>query len=161
MQSVGQIDFDELDAALRSAPAPSTGLFRKVLQGCTRLESLRQLGRVKTLDELAEAGAWTDASLRLLELELPNWTVRRIVRDGDEWLCTLSRQPSLPIAFDDPVEAVHALLPLAILRALVDARRSLCTQAQVASRIPRIRPALGNHVVLRQFCLKASSSRHR
>lgn len=32
MQSVRQIDFDELDAALRSAPALSARLFRKVLQ---------------------------------------------------------------------------------------------------------------------------------
>jgi hypothetical protein len=69
MQSVRQIDFDELDAALRSAPALSARLFRKVLQGCTRLETLRQLGRVAALEKLAEAGAWTDATLRLLELE--------------------------------------------------------------------------------------------
>ena len=38
MQSVRQIDFDELDAALRSAPTLSARLFRKVLRGCARLE---------------------------------------------------------------------------------------------------------------------------
>jgi hypothetical protein len=84
MQSLEQIDFEELDAALQSAPALSTRLFRKVLQGCTRLESLRQLRRVATLEELADAGAWTDATLRLLELELPNWVVRRLIREGDD-----------------------------------------------------------------------------
>ena len=57
MQSVRQIDFDELDAALRSAPALSARLFRKVLQGCARLEFLRQLERVAALEKLAEAGA--------------------------------------------------------------------------------------------------------
>jgi hypothetical protein len=161
MQSLGQIDFEELDAALQLAPALSGRLFRKVLQGCTRLESLRQLGRVAALDELVEAGAWTDATLRLLELELPNWVVRRLIREGDDWLCTLSRQPNLPIALDDPVEGVYATLPLAILRALVDARRRLGTEVRPALWIPQIRAALGNHDVLRQFCLKASSSRHR
>ena len=161
MQSLRQIDFDELDAALRSAPALSARLFRKVLQGCTRLESLRQLERVAALDELAEAGAWTDATLRLLELELPNWIVRRLIREGDDWLCTLSRQPNLPIALDDTVEGVHATLPLAILRALVDARRRLSTEVRPPLRIPQIRARVGNHDVLRQFCLKASSPRHR
>jgi hypothetical protein len=33
MQSVRQIDFDELDAALQSTPALSMCLFRKVVQG--------------------------------------------------------------------------------------------------------------------------------
>jgi hypothetical protein len=151
MQSPGQIDFEELDAALQSAPALSTRLFRKVLQGCTRLESLRQLGRVAALDELAKAEAWTDATLRLLELELPNWVVRRLIREGDDWLCTLSRQPNLPIALDDPVEGVHATLPLAILRALVDARRRLSTEVRPASWIPQIRPASGIPVCCDNF----------
>jgi hypothetical protein len=143
MQSVGEIDFDELDAALQSTPALSMCLFRKVVQGCTRLEYLRQSARATALDELAEAGAWTDATFRLLDLELPNWSIRRLAREGDEWLCTLSRQPSLPIALDDPVEAVHTVLPLAILRALVDVRRRLSVQVRVASPVPQIRPAPG------------------
>ena len=143
MQSVRQIDFDELDAALRSAPALSARLFRKVLQGCTRLESLRQLARVAALDDLAEVGAWTDATLRLLELELPNWIVRRLIRESDDWLCTLSRQPNLPIALDDTVEGIHAALPLAILRAFVDARRRLSTEIRPPLRIPQIRLASG------------------
>ena len=94
MQSLGQINFEELDAALQSAPALSSGLFRKVLQGCTRLESLRQVGRVAALEELAKAGAWTDATLRLLELELPNWVVWRLIREGDDWLCTPTKRQS-------------------------------------------------------------------
>jgi hypothetical protein len=143
MQTVGQIDFDELDATLCSAPALSADLFREVLQGCTRFESLRQLGKAAVLDELAEAGAWTDAALHLLELELPAWTIRRLVREGDDWLCTLSRRPNLPIALDDPVEGVHAALPLAILRALVDARRRLSAEARPVLPIPEIRPVSG------------------
>jgi hypothetical protein len=151
MQSVRQVDFDELDAVLQSASALSTSLFRKVLEGCIRFESLRQAGKARLLDELAEAGAWTDAALRLLDLELPNWSIRRLVREGDDWLCTLSRQPNLPIALDDPVEAVHAVLPLAILRALIDVRRRLSMQVRIASPVPRIRPAPGIAVCCDNF----------
>lgn len=151
MQSLRQIDFDELDAALQSAPALSACLFRKVAQGCTRLESLRQSGRATALDELAEAGAWTDAALHLLALELPHWTIRRLFHEGDDWLCTLSRQPNLPITLDDPVEAVHAALPLAILRAFVGARRRFGTEVRQALRIPQIRPALGIPVCCDNF----------
>jgi hypothetical protein len=151
MQSVRQIDFGELDAALQSAPALSTCLFRKVVQGCTRLKSLRQSGRAMALDELSEAGAWTDAALRLLELELPHWTIRRLFHEGDDWLCTLSRRPNLPIALDDPVEAVHAALPLAILRAFVGACRRHDTEVRPALRIPQIRPALGIPVCCDNF----------
>src|SRR5689334_18349387 len=34
--------------------------------------------------------AWTEAGLALIEVGLPQWTLRRIVRDDGEWLCTLS-----------------------------------------------------------------------
>jgi hypothetical protein len=151
MQTVGQIDFNELDVALRSAPALSASLFRKVLQGCTRFESLRQLGKAAVLDELAEAGAWIDATVRLVELELPAWTIRRLVREGDDWLCSLSRRPCMPIALDDPVEGVHTALPLAILRALVDARRRLSAEARPVLPIPEIRPASGIPVCCDNF----------
>jgi hypothetical protein len=151
MQSVGQTDFDELDVALRSASALSARLFRKVLQRCTRFESLRQLGKATVVDELAEVDAWIDATVQLVELELPAWTIRRLVREGDDWLCTLSRRPHLPIALDDSVEGVHTALPLAILRALVDARRRLSAEARPALPIPEIRPASGIPVCCDNF----------
>ena len=153
MQSVRQIDFDELDAALQSAPALSTCLFRKVVQRCTRLESLRQSGRAMALDELAAVGAWTDAALHLLELELPHWTIRRLFHEGDDWLCTLSRQPNLPITLDDPVEAVHVALPLAILRAFVGARRRFWHGSAAGFADPSDSPGTRNPGVLRQLCL--------
>ena len=143
MQSGGEIDFDELDAALQSARALSTCLFRKVMWGFERLDAFRQSGRTIALDELAEAGAWTDATLNLLALELPQWTIRRLFHEDENWLCTLSRQPNLPIALDDPVEAVHAALPLAILRALIEARRRLSMEAGPAVRIPEVRQTSG------------------
>jgi hypothetical protein len=148
---VMQIDCDELDATLQSARALSPSLFRKVMRGGERLEPFGQSGRATALDEFAEAGAWTDATLHLLALELPQWTIRRLVREGDDWLCALSRQPHLPITLDDPVEATHATLPLAMLRALVEARRRLTIEIKQAVRIPQIRQASGIMVCCDNF----------
>ena len=37
-------------------------------------------------------GAWTDAALALIDLELPQWQFRRIAYDEGEWSCALSRE---------------------------------------------------------------------
>jgi hypothetical protein len=58
MRTVGQIDLNESDVALRSAPALSASPLHKALQ------ALRQLGRAVLLNELAEAGAWIDATVQ-------------------------------------------------------------------------------------------------
>ncbi len=76
------------------------------------------------IERLIESGAWTDAALALLELELPHWQLRRLAYDEGEWHCALSRQRGLPEWLDDQsIESHHVGLPLAILSAFVDARR--------------------------------------
>jgi hypothetical protein len=115
---------DALDDELRNARELQRGLFGKVIAAvCTRLQLLRKLGRAGQLDRLADAGAWTDAALALIALELPAWKVRRLACENGEWLCSLSRQPHTPIMLDDTAEAGHEALPLAILRAFIEARR--------------------------------------
>lgn len=74
------------------------------------------------LEQCIDAGAWTDAALVLLELELPLWHIRRIAYDGGEWYCALSRQRELPDWLDQSLEARHRDLALAILSAFVEAR---------------------------------------
>ena len=69
------------------------------------------------------SGAWTDAALALINLELPHWQVRRIAYDEGEWHCALSRQRELPEWLAQSIEARHADLALAILSAFVDAQR--------------------------------------
>jgi len=64
-----------------------------------------------------------DAALALIELELPQWQVRRIAYDEGEWYCALSRQRELPEWLDQSIETQHADLPLAILSAFVEAQR--------------------------------------
>jgi hypothetical protein len=123
------------------APAVTALLFRKVIESgaCTRLPSLRQMRKTIALDRAIEAGAWTDA-ITLIGFELPNWSVRRLFCEDGEWLCSLSRQPNLPIFLDEPAEASHAVLALAVLRAFIVAHcRSAATQRVTAS-VPQVLP---------------------
>jgi hypothetical protein len=99
-----------------------------IAMGCARFRTLGTVAEVK-LDWLIDAGAWTDAALALVELELPQWHLRQLVCDEGEWLCTLSKQPALPLEFDEVAEGRHQLLPVAILLALLQARRASGTAA--------------------------------
>jgi hypothetical protein len=115
---------DRLDRQLESAHAVTVALFREVMEiASERLSILRRAGKTAHIERSLAAGACTEAALALLELEMPNWTIRRLVNEGGEWLCSLSRRPWVPTEFDDMVEARHAVLPLAVLRALLGARR--------------------------------------
>ncbi|HTV31311.1 MAG TPA: hypothetical protein VMF32_26495 [Xanthobacteraceae bacterium] len=116
---------DDLDDDLRSARQLKKGLFYKMIAtACTRVAMLRKVGRASQLDRLSDAGAWTDAALALVTLEMPSWKVRRLVYENGDWLCSLSRRLNGPILLDDAAEANHEALPLAILRAFIEARRS-------------------------------------
>ena len=76
-----------------------------------------------SLDRLIQSQAWTDAALALIDLELPQWQIRRLAYDDGEWYCSLSRQRELPDWLDQSIETRHADLALAILSAFVEARR--------------------------------------
>ena len=77
----------------------------------------------RRIEQFIQSGAWTDAALPLLALELPQWRVRRIIYDAAEWHCALSRRREIPDWLDQPIEACHADLSLAILSALVGVQR--------------------------------------
>jgi hypothetical protein len=142
MQGAAQIgDLERLDDALRVAPAPSCDLFRRTIQACARPSSPRQSGKISRIDRLIEAGAWTEATLGAIELELLDWTVRRIGREQGEWLCSLSRQPNVPLVLDETADASHEILALAILRAFVEARRRDAVAPQAVSSVPQLQPA--------------------
>jgi hypothetical protein len=115
---------DMLAERLRDADAVSAELLSDVIrEACRRLPSVRRTKSFDRLEQLIQSGAWTDAVLTLLALELPQWQVRRIVYDTGEWHCSLSRLRELPDWFDQPVEACHTDLSLAILSAIVDVQR--------------------------------------
>ncbi len=132
------VTMDRLDEELRQARELRRALFGKIIAGaCIRFPLLNKLGRAGQVDRLAGAGAWTDAALALVALELPGWKMRRLVYEEGEWLCSLSRQPNVPISLDDTADAAHEALPLAIMLAFVEARRRTSVSFQFVPAIPQ------------------------
>jgi hypothetical protein len=78
---------------------------------------------VRRLEQLVAARAWTDAALMLIDVAVPAWKLRRIACDAGAWHCSLSRHLRLPDWLDQTADGRHDALPLAILCALVEARR--------------------------------------
>ena len=145
-----EVLFDRLDDALQRAHAPERDLFAKIVNGaCTRLPLVP--GKAEQIDRLIASGAWTDAALALVALELPAWTVRRLAYDGGEWVCSLSRQPNLPETLDETADARHVLMPLAILRALVQAHRMADIAQRTTPHVPQIAIGAGTAICCENF----------
>jgi hypothetical protein len=137
MKSYGERRLDELQAELGRAQAGSAWLMSKVADACGRtVPGVSARGRI---DRLIAVEAWTEAALALAELESPRWKLRRLIWDDGNWICLLSSQWKLPDWLDDQVEFRHESLPLAILGALVAARRCGETAAAMATArsVPR------------------------
>jgi hypothetical protein len=90
---------------------------------CRRFPAQNPNTKSARVEQLIQSQAWTDAALALIDLELPLWQLRRVAYDEGEWHCALSRQRELPEWLDQAIETRHADLALAILGALVEARR--------------------------------------
>jgi hypothetical protein len=116
--------FSRVAGKIRDADAVTAELLSEVIrQMCSRLPSVRRTKDFQRIEQYIQSGAWTDAVLVLLALELPQWQIRRLVYDAGEWHCALSRQRELPDWVDQPVETSHPDLSLAVLSALVDVQR--------------------------------------
>ena len=114
----------ELGDRLRNAYAVTAEFLSDIIsQTCRRFPSTGQSAKTARIERLIESGAWTDAALALIDLELPQWQIRRLAYDDGEWHCALSRHRELPDWLDQPIEAHHTDLALAILSAFVEAQR--------------------------------------
>ncbi len=129
-------DCHELGDRLRDADAVTAELVSEVIGGCRRFPSLGRAEKTARLERLIGSSAWTDAALALIELELPQWQIRRIAYDEGEWHCALSRQRELPEWLDQSIEVHHADLPLAILSAFVDAQR--VSASSIRTSVPAV-----------------------
>jgi hypothetical protein len=107
-----------------------------IRETCRRFPSAAHGGKTARIERLIQSGAWIDAALALVDLELPQWQLRRIAYDEGEWHCALSRERELPQWLDQSVEARHADLALAILSAFVEARR--ISAPTVRSSVPGV-----------------------
>ena len=126
-------DPGELNDRLRDAPAATAALISEIIgETCRRFPSMGQTEKTARIERFIGSGAWTDAALALIDLELPQWQVRRIAYDEGEWYCALSRQRELPEWLDQSIETQHADLPLAILSAFVEAQRVLAPSSSTS-----------------------------
>jgi hypothetical protein len=135
-------DLNKLDARLDAAPTVTAELLSEVLAVCCpRLNLLRHTERAAHAEQMIAQGAWTDAVLAVLALELPQWQLRRLAYDAGEWHCALSRQREMPEWLDQSIEAHHADLPMAILRAFIGARQAsgpaMRSSVPAAPHLPR------------------------
>jgi hypothetical protein len=121
------------DDRLRDASAVTAELMSEILaETGGRFASAARTDITARIERLIRSGAWTDAALALLDLELPKWQLRRLAYDGGEWHCALSRQRDLPDWLDQPVEAHHVDMALAILSAFVDAQRTAAPSSRTS-----------------------------
>ena len=124
---------------LRDAYAVTAEFLSDIIrQTCRRFPSIGQSSKTARVERLIQSGAWTDAALALIDLELPQWQVRRIAYDEGEWHCALSRQRELPDWLDQSVETHHADLALALLSAFVEAQRTSAPPTRPS--VPAVRP---------------------
>jgi hypothetical protein len=142
-------DPQELGERLRGAHVVTAGLMSEIVgTACRRFPSMGQSDKTARIERLISSEAWTDAALALIDLELPQWQVRRIVYDEGEWHCALSRARELPDWLDQSVEAHHADLPLAVLTAFVEAPRAGATSRKTSvPAVPR-----GTELPCTPFC---------
>jgi hypothetical protein len=132
--------FDRLSEAVRVAPNATPDIVSQIISSaCSRIPLLR--GKATEIARLIKLGAWLDAVLVLIELELPGWKIRRLIREDGKWFCSLSQRPNLPVTLDDTADGTHEVMPLAILLAFLEAcrRRSLAAQP-VARAVPTVDP---------------------
>ena len=130
-------DLNDLADRLRNATETTPMMATEVINSaCRRLPSLGQSDKTAHLEQLIRSGAWTDVALALIDLELPLWQVRRLAYDDGEWYCALSRERELPDWLDQSIETHHADMSLAILGALVEARRT--SQPESRTSVPAV-----------------------
>jgi hypothetical protein len=129
----------DLQDQLRRAPVASADLMSKfVTSACTRVMMPSCAGKAAKINRLIEYEAWTEAALALVELELPQWRLHRLVHEDETWLCSLNKQWNLPGWLSDCAETRHQSLPLAILTALIEARQcSEPSSIRAATSVPQ------------------------
>jgi hypothetical protein len=120
-----------LNDRLRDSYAVTAEFISDIIKETSRrFPSQNQTGKTARVERLIQSGAWTDAALALIDLELPQWKIRRLVYDEREWQCALSRQRELPDWLDEPIETRHADMAMAILSAFVEAQRLSATSSR-------------------------------
>jgi hypothetical protein len=126
---------------VRAATKVTLSLVANLIEQSGLAPNTAQAGQPR---RLIEAEAWTDVALTLIEIGLPEWKlVRAVVGDG-EWCCALSRHWQMPEWLDEPVEARHESLSLAMLAAFANA--SLVAKPTRLRVVPSVQPRRKDHL---------------
>jgi hypothetical protein len=142
-------DLRDLQEQIRRACTITAALMADVIgRACPRLQAQPRTAEA-TVIRLIESNAFAEAMLALLELELPQWKLRRLIHEDREWHCSLSRHIALPAELDDMAEGHHETLPLAILSAFVEAR--LAGGEGTPKSVPQVRPIRGYAICCDNF----------
>jgi hypothetical protein len=128
-----------------SAPAPVQAavalVVKAVARDGVRRNAPSKAAKVARVQRMIEAEAWTDAVLALIELELPQWKLHRLVYDSGEWFCSLSQHTDLPAELGETVDGHHEVPTVAILQAFFEARdRTGAKHKDGSPSAPQIRP---------------------
>ena len=140
-----------LEAELRRARGLTPELMSEVMAQACGCFAPHEQAAIRGISRLIEAGACVDAVLALIALELPQWKLRRVLYENGEWHCSLSRQTQLPIELDEVAEGSHEALPLAVLIALLHARRDLTGREGGATRVPSVNAVAGYTICCDNF----------
>lgn len=106
-----------LSPASTDAPLDADRFTAMCLASCKRLPAMRRSAEAQRLDRLVAAGAWMDAALALIAIELPDWQLRRLAFDDGKWHCALSTERNMPDWLDDAVETQDPDMAVAIMDA--------------------------------------------
>jgi len=117
---------DRITVRLDRADRLCGDLWTEIMTGAAeRFAAMAGQPSVSRLNKFAADGAWVDAALALIEVELAAWRLRRIVLDDGEWHCALSRAPAVPEWLDQAVQASHRDLALALVKVAIEAIREM------------------------------------
>jgi hypothetical protein len=125
------VEISQLKEKIRRASVVTPELMSDVIDKvCLRLHALPY--ETNRLPSLLAAGAWIEAALVLIDLEVPQWTLRRLGHDGGYWYCSLSKRLRVPDWLDDSVDAFHEVLPLAIISAFLEVHQARFVASDVS-----------------------------
>ena len=124
-----------VDSRRDALPAALADLVQMVRCGDMGHAALNQSDKLLRANQLTKVGAWVDATLAVLDLELPSWQLRRLQLEDGLWICSLSQRPQSPLMHDDMAEAQHEDLIWAVVGAMVEAHRLSVPRRPTATKI--------------------------
>ena len=72
-------------------------------------------GRIRLVERLLSADAFTQTAFALVEWRLPDWSVRRLCQEGQQWWCAITHRDMIEWGGEEEDQS-HEDMALAILK---------------------------------------------